>query len=364
MNKDIKYWLALNSLPNVGPVTVKRLWNHFGSARAVWEADEENILKIEGITKPVLKSFLENRKQINLEAELEAILKSKIKVLTLEDEDYPTGLKNVYDPPPVLYVKGEILKADEKALGIVGTRKASRYGLETARKLALELASLGITIVSGMALGIDTAAHKGALEAKGRTIAVFGCGVDVLFPPENKDLAREIELSGALVSEFPVGTKVEKGYFPRRNRIISGLSLGVIVVEGHYDSGAMITAKLALEYNREVFAVPGSIEISQSKGPHWLIKQGAKLIESAEDVLEELKCVLPKKEVKPLGRDYGDLSAEEQKIIEILSSEPKHIDDLTLVTGFPSAQVAGLLTLLELKKVVKQSPGKIFSLVN
>jgi DNA processing protein len=339
----------------------------------VWNASEQSIWQIEGINKLAVRSFLGSRSKMDLDGELNGVLEGNIKVLTLEDEEYPENLKNIYDPPPVLYIRGKIEKSDQKALAIVGTRRASRYGLEIARKLACELAALGITIVSGMAMGIDSAAHRGALEAKGRTIAVFGTGVDEIFPSQNKELAGQIAFAGALVSEFPLGTKGEKGNFPRRNRIISGLSLGVIVVEGHYDSGAMITAKEALEQGREVFAVPGNVELDQSKGPHWLIKQGAKLVESVQDVLEELNMVMPKKMTNdPLdfargqmsneGRNYPELNEEEKKIVSVLSLEPKHLDVISMETKLSIPQVSSTLMMLEIKKVVRQLPGKMFVL--
>lgn len=297
---------------------------------------------------------------------MESVQESNVCVLTLEDEEYPTLLKNIYDPPPVIYIKGNKFQPNEKTLAIVGTRKASRYGKEIAQKLAFELASLGITIVSGMALGVDTFAHQGALEAKGKTIAVFGCGVDVIYPPSNRGLSKEIETSGALVSEFPLGTGTEKGHFPRRNRIISGLSLGTIVVEGHYDSGAMITAKQALDQGREVFAVPGNVDLDQSKGPHWLIKQGAKLVESVDDVLEELNVVIDDRRIpnsEPRTFDHSNLSPDEQKIIKVLSLEPKYIDNISVESGLSIPQVSSLLMMLEVKKVIRQFPGKKFVLV-
>jgi len=338
----------------VGPVTLRKLLDQHGSISDVCKATNASLREAEELIKKAQEMGVE--------------------LLSLEDEGYPDLLKHIYDPPPILYVKGQDLNPNDKTIAIVGTRKASRYGKEVAKKLAFELASLGITIVSGMASGIDTSAHKGALEAKGKTVAVFGCGVDVIFPSENRSLASEIESSGALVSEFPLGTGTEKGNFPRRNRIISGLSLGVIMVEGHYDSGAMITAKFALDQGREVFAVPGNVELDQSKGPHWLIKQGAKLVESVEDVLEELHMVMPKKvdsrELKvespsiSLGtsRDYSNLSPEEQKIITVLSLEPKHIDTISVETALSIPQVSSLLMMLEVKKVVRQLPGKMFVL--
>jgi DNA processing protein len=363
MNDNLKYWLALNKIPKIGPVTIKKLWEHFGSVEAVWQADPAAVRKIEGLSKPAIKAFLDGRGRIDLDEEPLSVEKANLNVLTLEDMEYPPLLKEIYDPPPVLYVKGLPIDPKEKAVAIVGTRRASRYGRETAHKLAFELASLGFTIVSGLASGIDTAAHQGALEAKGKTVAVFGCGVDVIYPPENRGLAKEIESSGALVSEFPLGTGTDKGHFPRRNRIISGLSMGTIVVEGHYDSGAMITAKQALDQGREVFAVPGNVALDQSKGPHWLIKNGAKLIESVEDVLEEFNMIIPEHRTRSSEhrtQDYSNLSTDERKIVAVLSLEPKHIDGISIETELSMSQTSSLLMMLEVKKVVRQLPGKMF----
>jgi DNA processing protein len=369
MNENLKYWLAINKIPGVGPVTIKKLYGHFGSIEAVWSVGENEINSVDEISKSAARSFIENRQKINLNEELDLVSKQKVKIITLDDDQYPANLKNIYDPPPVLYVKGDLLPADTKAVAIVGTRRASRYGLETAKMLARQLSLAGVTVVSGLAAGIDTAAHEGALAAGGRTLAVFGCGVDVIFPPQNKSLAEKIAQTGALLSEFPLGMTGDRSTFPRRNRIISGLSLGVIVVEGHYDSGAMITAKEALEQGREVFAVPGNVELEQSKGPHWLIKQGAKLVESAEDVLEELKFQIPNTNIqtgtnakeqisnnKPLN-----LAPEEEKIYLMLSAEPVHLDEIAFKTGWPVQQVSSLLTMLEIKKAVRQLPGKMFT---
>jgi DNA processing protein len=361
----MKYWLAINKIENVGPVTVKRLWEGFGSIEKAWKAGKEDIFRIEGINRKAAQAFAENRDKIDLEAELETARKADVKILTLENDEYPVNLINIYDPPPVIYVKGQLPKIQEKSVAIVGTRKASRYGNETARKLAYELATLGFTIVSGMASGIDTAAHKGALEAGGKTLAVFGCGVDVIFPSENRNLSEQIKNSGALISEFPMGAKPDKGSFPRRNRVISGLSLGVIVVEGHYDSGAMITAKYAVDQGREVFAVPGNVELDQSKGPHWLIKNGAKLVESVDDVLEEFNMVKPGPRPEAIGqrqKDYSNLSEEEQEIVKVLSLEPKYIDSVSQESGLSTPQVSSLLMMLEVKKIIRQLPGKMFIL--
>jgi DNA processing protein len=365
MRESTKYWLALNKIENLGPITIKKLWEYFGSVEKIWLAPKEDIYQIEGLNKKAVKSFLDNRSKIDLEEEINNVSRQEITVLTLDDEEYPELLKNIYDPPPVLYVKGKTFTPKEKTIAIVGTRRASHYGKETAHKLAMELSSLGFTIVSGMALGIDTMAHRGALDAKGKTAAVLGCGVDTVYPPSNKGLAKEIETSGSIVSEFPLGTGTEKGNFPRRNRIISGLSLGTIVVEGHYDSGAMITAKQALDQGREVFAVPGNIGLDQSKGPHWLIKQGAKLVETVEDVLDELNIVIPEhgtQNTELRARDYSNCSDDEKKIVSVLSQEPKYIDNISSEAGLPIQQVSSLLMMLEVKKMVRQLPGKMFVL--
>ncbi|MBI5698908.1 DNA-protecting protein DprA [Candidatus Saganbacteria bacterium] len=363
---NLKYWLAINNITNLGPVTINKLWEHFGDIKTVWEASKGDIQKIEGLSKPAVAAFLEKRDKIDLEEQPDLIRKNNVKVITIEEENYPANLKNIYAPPPVLYIKGSLFKADEKALAIVGTRRASSYGLEIAKRLAFELAGLGITIVSGLASGVDTAAHKGALEAKGRTLAIFGCGVDMIFPAENRELAKEIESSGACVSEFPMGARTEKGNFPRRNRIISGLTLGTIVVEGNYDSGAMITAKDALEQGREVFAVPGNVEADQSKGPHWLIKQGAKLVESVDDILSELEHILGPYKIRPRikeKKDLSGLSGDEKRIVEALVSEPRHIDQLANSLKMEVQSVSSLLMMLELKNFIKPLPGKFYTVL-
>jgi DNA processing protein len=346
MRENIKYWVSSNMIKNVGPIKLRKLLEEHGSIAAVCEK---------------MNAPLDEAEKI-----IQQCQEKNISIIPLDSDDYPSLLKNIYDPPPVLYVRGKLPGPKDKTIAIVGTRKASHYGKETARKLGQELASLGFTIVSGMALGIDTEAHEGALEASGRTVAVLGCGVDIVYPPRNRELMSSILSSGAVVSEFPPESGPENWKFPQRNRIISGLSMGVIVVEGHYDSGAMITAKLALDQGREVFAVPGNVELDQSKGPHWLIKQGAKLIESVEDVLDEFNMVMPGEmpnaelRMTNEGRDYTELSDEEQKIVAVLSLEPKHIDNISIETGISVHKISSLLMLLEIKKVLRQLPGKMF----
>jgi DNA processing protein len=345
MDANLKYWMALNRVTGLGPVKTKKLLDQYGSAKNVCET----------LRCPVPE----------IEQDFNALTRQKIGVVTIDESSYPVNLRNIHDPPPILYVKGKLIDADKQAMAIVGTRKATRYGLEMARSLSFQLARAGLTVISGLALGIDTAAHEGALEAGGRTIAVLGSGIDQVFPIRNRGLAQKIEARGALISEFPLGQAPDTWTFPQRNRIISGLALGVVVVEGHYDSGAMITAKLALDQGREVFAVPGPAGPDQSKGPHWLIKQGAKLVESVEDILEELRLEIdPGKENRQsLSKNRElDLSDEENRIAAVLTFEPKHLDTIALETAMAVPQVSSLLMMLELKKAVRQLPGKMFVL--
>jgi DNA processing protein len=285
---------------------------------------------------------------------------SQINIIKVTDKEYPELLKKIYDPPEELYVKGDSSSLSEKCLAIVGTRTATEYGKAIARKYAKELSQYGFTIVSGLAEGIDTESHKGALEAGGKTIAVFGCGIDQIFPASNIKLAGDIEKSGALISEYKPGTPAAKWTFPRRNRIISGMSLGVIMVEGHYDSGAMITAKLALDEGREVFAVPGNVEIEQTKGPHWLIKQGAKLAESIDDILEEFNIKRVEGSGKDKDIDLSQLSSAQVKVISCLTKEPKHVDRISAESGTSSHETLGILAVLEINGMAKQLPGKYF----
>ncbi len=282
-----------------------------------------------------------------------------VKTLLLDDKDYPELLRKIYDPPKELYINGDIRTLSSRCIAIVGTRKATSYGKETARRLARELAGTGFTIVSGLAEGIDTEAHYGALEGRGKTIAVFGCGIDTIFPAHNRELADDISRMGALVSEYGPGIPPAKWTFPRRNRIIAGLSVGVVMVEGHYDSGAMITVKLALDEGREVFAVPGNVQLDQSKGPHWLIKQGAKLVEGVDDILEEFGI---KRDVSGADRqaDRSHLTEDERKLVAVISKELKHVDDIAASAGLRSFEALSMLAMLEVKGIVRQLPGKYF----
>ncbi len=328
------------------------------------------LLNMAGVGKKALDKFssgdLEKAihhaaKENNLEKELDLVVKHNVEVMTIRENRYPVLLKEIHSPPVVLYSKGKMLEDKEYAVAIVGSRKASDYGMVTAERLGYELASRGVVVVSGLAKGIDSAAHRGALKAHGRTIAVLGNGLKTIYPPENKGLADEIvENAGCVISEFPMATPPIGRNFPRRNRIISGLSLGLIVVEAAKDSGALITADFAIEQNREVFAVPGKIDSSSSFGSNRLIKQGAKLIQDAEDVVEELNLKLKTFKSQEVKGPEINLSGEEALIYGNLSDEPRHLDDIIEGTGVSLNKASEALLKLQLKKLVKESHGKNF----
>ena len=355
--KELIYWLWWNRIPGIGSSRFFKLYKEFGSMNEAWHAPLGDLKTILGE-----KAFTEWKKimrEWDPEKELSKIENHGFRVYCSPDSEYPALLKQIPDPPPVIYVWGGFEYGDDIAVAIVGTRNPSPLGSYHARELASQLSSQGLTIVSGMARGIDSEAHQGALEAKGRTIAVLGCGLDNVYPPENELLMKQIAGSGAVISEFPLGTEPLAKNFPARNRIISGLSLGVIVVEAAQDSGSLITAGFAVEQGREVFAVPGNIGNDGSKGPHKLIRQGAKLVEDYQDILSELAIPhLTNKEltdIPPLN-----LNENEVKIIRILSREPQHIDLVSRNSGLPAAQVNSLLMQLELKGNVKRYPGQLY----
>lgn len=302
------------------------------------------------------------KKENDLDAELNLVKKNNVEVITVFDKSYPKLLKEIYSPPLVLYVKGAMLKKEEIAIAVVGSRYASVYGITTAERLGYELASRGVVVVSGLAKGIDSAAHRGALKAHGKTVAVLGNGLKTVYPPENKKLAEEIvEKGGAVVSEFPMDTLPISRNFPRRNRIISGLSLGVIVVEAARNSGALITADFALEQNREVFAVPGKIDSATSFGANELIKQGAKLVQTADDVIEELGLELKDSKIKDDKNILRpNLSAEEKVIYNNLSKQPRYVDEIVEDAKFSVNKTMEVLLKLQLKKLVRELPGKNF----
>ncbi len=336
--------LTLNAVPGLGNIRIRKLIEQFGSARNAVE------------------SIPLASRDISLDKEYALVKKHNARIITFEDADYPQNLREIPDAPIILYVKGNIAKENNLAIAIVGSRHASLYGTATAEKFSMRLADLGITVVSGLARGIDTAAHQGALKAKGKTIAVLGCGLAHIYPPENKKLFEEIAENGAVVSEFSMETPPHAGHFPRRNRIISGLSLGVVVVEASLKSGALITSRFALEQNREVFAVPGSIDNPNAEGTHSLIKQGAKLISNVDDILEELFPHLQNKlnENQKLGTRALNLNEKENRIYKILSHDPIYIDNLLEQSQVSLVDGLSVLLSLELQRLVKQLPGKYF----
>jgi len=372
MNYDfLKYWIALKSIAGVGNITFPALVDKFGSLPAIFAASVSKLNEIPGISKNIAAAIAGFKNWEKIKVELELLDKIQINIITYQDDLYPAKLMNIYDRPPFLYVRGNLNK-DDINIAIVGSRLASTYGKYTTEKISRELALKGLTIVSGMARGIDSVAHRGALSAHGRTIAVLGSGLDVIYPPENKKLFTDIIQNGAVISEYPPGTPPRSTNFPARNRIISGMSYGVVIIEAGEKSGSLITARLALEQGREVFAVPGSIDAAGSRGTNKLIKQGAKLIENTDDILEEIlpqfeRTIVLKQPVTSRSEAIAAkgvelLSAVDQKIVGFVSGGRVHIDDLISSTGLSSAEILSALTTLELKEIVQQHPGKFFSL--
>jgi len=373
---DIENWLKLIRADGIGPVTFAKMIKHFGTAERVLGASVSELAKIDGIGFKTAERIASTRDKFDAGAELELAGKLGIWLVNLADVRYPPVLKRIYDPPPVLYVKGSLDRQDNLAMSIVGSRQCSLYGQEQASRFAHFLGSAGFTLCSGMARGIDTAAHQGALSAGGRTIAVQGCGLARIFPPENKKLFELIAESGACISELPLGAEPLAVNFPPRNRIIAGLSLGTIVVEAAPRSGALITARAALDYNREVMAVPGKIDSPLSKGAHQLIKQGATLIESVEDVMEALGQIGEQLEehvssaaAKASARAQQPLfdasklklSDAEKKIYDYLTKEPSHIEQIIAETNLTPGVVNATLISLRLKGLIKQLPGSLFA---
>ncbi len=356
---DIKYWVGFSLIPGIGRVKFGQLETFFKNLENAWSATSGD-LRQAGLDKGAIKAITTGREKINLDSEMEKLDRYGVKVYTFHDDDYPSRLKEIYDYPPVLYVRGTLLPEDEWCLAVVGTRRATSYGRQVTEEIVTDLARNRITIASGLAKGIDSIAHHSALEAGGRSIAVFACGLDIVYPAENAELARRIMQQGAIISEYPLGTKPRPENFPRRNRIMSGLSLGVLVVEAGDSSGAIITANMALEQNREVFAIPGSILSPASKGTNKLIQEGARLVHDYTDILEELNLTavaqqLEMKEILPA-------SATESQLLKRLSAEPTHIDELCRVSGLPVSTVSSTLAMMELKGMVKQVGAMNYSL--
>jgi DNA processing protein len=358
-------FVALNLIEHVGPVRVRQLLEHFGEAPAILSASKQQLLHVRGIGADTAEAIARWEATVDLAGEMKRIADFGCHVLIQSDPDYPAMLREIYDPPIVLYVKGTLGPKDKNGVAMVGSRMTTHYGLEVARKLAYQLAYIGVTVVSGGARGIDTAAHQGALSAKGRTVVVLGTGINIVFPPENNDLFERITASGAVVTQYPFNRKADKQSFAIRNRIVAGMTLGTVVVEANLTSGALITANFATEYGRQVFAVPGRIDSPRSKGCHELIKKGAKLCEGAEDILSEFEYLFPASNRPPTPNETGTLPAlelpeNEQKVFATLGREEVSIDDVIRKSGLPSSAASVALLSLEMKRLVRQLPGKMF----
>ena len=357
--------VALNLIDHVGPVRVRQLLEHFGEPPAILGASRAQLLQARGIGPETADAIASWEKTVDLAGELKRITEFGCHVLIPADPEYPPLLRQIYDPPIVLYVRGRLSEKDRNAVAMVGSRMTTHYGIESARKLAYQLAYVGVTVVSGGARGIDTAAHQGALSAGGRTVAVLGTGINLVFPPENAELFERIAASGAVVTQFPFNRNADKQSFPIRNRIVAGMTLGAVVVEANLTSGALITANMAVEYGRQVFAVPGRIDSPRSKGCHELIKKGAKLCEGAEDVLSEFEYLFPAAN-RPAGAgETGvlpalSLSENEQLVYDALGKEEATIDEVIRHSGLPSSAVSVALLSLEMKRLIRQLPGKLF----
>lgn len=349
---ELKYWLGFSLVKGIGPAKTEALLDYFGSAAASWRATEAQLQRL-GFDKRAIKNMKEAQQQLDLDAELARVQQAGVSLLTWESEAYPAYLREIDNAPPVLYKKGELETFDQWAVAIVGTRRATAYGKQVTRELVAGLVKQNITIVSGLARGIDAVAHQTAVDLNGRTIAVLGSGLDAIYPAENRRLAQQIvQGHGAVISEYAMGVQPEAKNFPPRNRIISGLSLGVVVVEAGERSGALITCNFALEQNREVFAVPGSVKSPASRGPNRLIQQGAKLVTKVEDILEELNLSVAV--AQTAVQMALPETAEELKLFQHLAAEPFDIDELCRLTEMPINIVSSTLTLMELKGMVQR----------
>ncbi len=372
----IKYLYFMTLVENLGTVRINNLLKHFQNPREIFEADSKELTKIPGINNNTALSIKKAADDLKLyedsyEKLLDTLTRKEIKVISILDDEYPENLKFIYDPPTLLFYKGNLTPDDRFSISIVGTRFPTEYGNNTCHKIASELAEAGIPIVSGMARGIDSVAHKSTLEKNGITYAIFGSGVDVIYPIENKKVYERIIDSGAVISEFVPGTKPDKVNFPLRNRLISGISLGTIIIETGLKGGSMITAECAIDQNREIFAVPGSVFSKKSEGTNDLIKKGfAKLITSADDVIEELESKLKyfkkftEKKSNIIDKQEIDKKIElnlfEKKIFDVINTEPIHIDKISELTSLSISDCLVNLLSLEFKGLIRQIPGKNF----
>ncbi len=348
------YWVGFNLVKGIGAVRLRQILDFFGTLEIAWNSPQEGLIA-SGLPPKIVENFQQMRQKVDLELIMANIEKKHVKVMTWDDPDYPRRLKEINQAPPVLFINGSINVEDDWAVAVVGTRRVTPYGRQVAAEIARFLAQNGVTVVSGLARGVDAIAHQTALQAGGRTIAVLGSGVDVIYPPEHRKLANEIASQGALVSDYAMGTSPDGVNFPPRNRIISGLSLATVVVEAGETSGALITAEFAVEQGRDVFAVPGSILTPQSEGTNRLIEQGARPLLKMAEILDALKLEqIPEKQ---LTRKMNPTSAVEKNLLNCLSQDPLHVDELCSLSGLPISEVSATLTMMELKGMVTQVGG-------
>lgn len=362
-NQDLKYWLGLNKIQGVGAVKIKRLCNYFDSMQTAWQAGFDDFKKA-GIDDKTTENIISERKNIDLNFEIEKLIANDIKAVTIVDKNYPKLLKEIYNPPSLLYYKGNLVEAgDEFAIAVVGTRKFSNYGKQVTETLTAELVNQGVVTVSGLALGVDSMVHDITVKNRGRTISVLGSGLDQqnIYPSSNRNLAEKIlATNGLLISEYPPGTAPLQGHFPQRNRIIAGLAVATLVIEAPASSGALITAKHAVEFNRDVLAIPGNIYNTNSQGTNNLIKLGAKLVTNIEDILETLNI----KEIKEFiaNKKITPDSKEEEILINLLSSEPAHINELIKTSKLDTAVVSSTMVLMEMKGKIKNLGNNMYIL--
>ena len=357
--QELRLWLRLSRL-EIAPRATAALLERFGGPEAIFGASEAELKDVARLTDKGRAKIL-GPIPASIDRDLQTIDKMGLSVIPVLSPDYPQGLKDIYDPPVVLYVNGALLESDKHSIAIVGSRRATVYGRSVAEKMAQDLAARGLAIVSGGARGIDTAAHKGALSAGGRTVAFLGCGIDITYPAENKKLFEAISESGAVVSEFPLGSHPEPWRFPPRNRLISGLSIGVLVCQSPEASGALITAGYAAEQGKDTYAVPGNVDDERNRGCHKLIQEGALLVQDAKDILRELHL---EETDEPGPRQFAlpveHLNEQERDIAALLSLEPVPMDEIIEKTGLPAPMVSGTLTVLEMKNVVRRVPGNAY----
>ncbi len=359
-SKDHKYWMGFNLVRGIGSVRFGQILSFFGDLSVAWDAPAEAFREA-GLPERALNNLLKTRREVDIDQLYESILADEVKILTLQCEDYPHLLREIGQPPPVLYIKGSLAPEDDFSVAMVGTRRVTAYGQQITRDTSIYLAAHGLTIISGLARGVDALAHQHALEAGGRTIAVLGSGVDVIYPPEHRKLAEAIVENGAVISDYPMGTQPEGINFPPRNRIIAGLSLATIVLEAGERSGALITAEFAVEQGRDVFAVPGNVLSPMSQGTNRLIQKGAYAMVSPQDVLDVLD--LAQVEEYQSARQVLPSDTTEAKILQVMDFEPIHVDEICTEIELPVEKVSAALTVMELKGMVQHVGGMRYAAV-